>query len=79
MFYKARLSTEQLACLSALSTEQRLRADNDPRPARDSNVHLNLSSKLGRPLMELLARETLAKGGVGMIPKIFDITAAAVV
>lgn len=37
-----------------------------------SNLYVNLSSKLERPLMELLARETLAKGSVDMISKIFD-------
>lgn len=37
-----------------------------------SNLYINLSSKLERPLMELLARETLAKGSVDMISKIYD-------
>ncbi|CAN0422941.1 unnamed protein product [Ectocarpus sp. 12 AP-2014] len=37
-----------------------------------SNLFINLSSKLERPLMELLARETLAEGSVDMISKIFD-------
>lgn len=41
------------------------------RPPR-SNLFINLSSKLDRPLMELLARETLAEGSVDMISKIFD-------
>ncbi len=39
---------------------------------RRSNLFVNLSSKLERPLMELLARETLAEGSVDMISKIFD-------
>ena len=35
-------------------------------------MFVNLSSKLERPLMELLAREALAEGSVDMISKIFD-------
>lgn len=31
-----------------------------------------MSSKLERPVMELLARETLANGSVDMVSKIFD-------
>lgn len=41
-------------------------------PVVCSNLYINLSSKLERSLMELLARETLAKGSVDMISKIFD-------
>lgn len=37
-----------------------------------SNLFINLSSKLERPLMELLAREALAEGSVDMISKIYD-------
>ncbi|CAM9431576.1 unnamed protein product [Ascophyllum nodosum] len=37
-----------------------------------SNLYINLSSKLDRPLMELLARETLANSSVDMISKIYD-------
>eukprot|EP00903_Cladosiphon_okamuranus_P008567 g8220.t1 len=53
-------------------------AENMKRIAADagkrlySNLFINLSSKLERPLMELLARETLAEGSVDMISKIFD-------
>lgn len=37
-----------------------------------SNMYLNMSSKLDRPLMELLAREALVKDSVDMISKIYD-------
>eukprot|EP00752_Nemacystus_decipiens_P008016 g7163.t1 len=53
-------------------------AENMTRIAADagkrlySNLFVNLSSKLERPLMELFARETLAEGSVDMISKIFD-------
>ncbi|CAN0007509.1 unnamed protein product [Laminaria digitata] len=57
-------------CRPTAENMRRIAADSGKRLY--SNLYLNLSSKLERPLMELLARETLAKGSVDMISKIFD-------
>ncbi|CAM9315596.1 unnamed protein product [Discosporangium mesarthrocarpum] len=57
-------------CQPTAENVRRIAADAGKRLY--SNLHLNFSSKLERPLMELLAREVLATSSVDMISKIYD-------
>ncbi|CAM9379007.1 unnamed protein product, partial [Hapterophycus canaliculatus] len=57
-------------CRPTAENMRRIAADAGKRLY--SNLFINLSSKLERPLMELLAREALAEGSVDMISKIYD-------